>query len=245
MSTNYFTSETHTLLRSQIHPSSYNPRVISEEGRKALKRSIKLYGVVGGIVVNKQTGYTIVGGHQKVNILDEINHFPEKDYELKVEVIDVDEKREKELNITLNNPNVSGDWDADKLASLIPEIDYKAAGLTDQDLNVIGCDFLLKTEDENLLSEELDNVMAPVQAEKAEEKAIKAAEREAKVAHMKEVKEQVKQSAQSKVDDMDSYVMITFDNINAKAEFMNRFGYPEETRVIRGREFGDKIERVE
>gem|GEM_PF-3690454 len=54
-------SETVTLKRSEIHPSSYNPRMIDDEGKKQLKRSIKRYGCVGGIVVNKRTGNTIVG----------------------------------------------------------------------------------------------------------------------------------------------------------------------------------------
>lgn len=49
----YFSSKSIELMRSQIHPSGYNPRQISDEGRKQLKRSIKKYGVVGGIVVNR------------------------------------------------------------------------------------------------------------------------------------------------------------------------------------------------
>ena len=90
----YFNSQSAVLNRSQIHFASYNPRKISEEGRRALKKSIKLYGIVGGIVVNKQTGNTIVGGHQKVSVLDELNKFPDNDYTLRVELIDVDEKKE-------------------------------------------------------------------------------------------------------------------------------------------------------
>ncbi|MDE5986650.1 MAG: hypothetical protein K2H16_05150 [Prevotella sp.] len=38
---NYFSSKTVELMRSQIHPADYNPRTISDEGRKLLKRSIK------------------------------------------------------------------------------------------------------------------------------------------------------------------------------------------------------------
>ena len=77
MENRYFNSKTVELRRSQIKPAFYNPRTISPEGRKQLKRSIKKYGVVGGIVVNQSTGYTIVGGHQKVSVLDELNKYNE------------------------------------------------------------------------------------------------------------------------------------------------------------------------
>ena len=133
----YFShSEPAELLRSQIHFADYNPRKISDEGRRQLKRSIKQYGVVGGIIVNRATGYTLVGGHQKVSVLDELNRYnpdtQENDYTLRVELVDVDEKTEKEMNIVLNNPNVGGEWDYDKLRQIVPDIDYKSAGLTEE-----------------------------------------------------------------------------------------------------------------
>ncbi len=245
----YFNSRSVELKRSQIKPASYNPRIISDEGRKALKKSIKLYGVVGGIVVNKQTGYTIVGGHQKVSVLDELNKYDEKtrenDYFLRVELIDVNEKKEKELNITLNNPNVGGQWDFDALAELVPDIDYKDAGLTDADLNMIGVDFLLQTEEETSIAEELNNMMVPVQEQHEEEKAAKQLERAEKVAHMKEVKQQVKEAAQKQAEDMDAYVMLSFDTYEAKAAFCQRFGYNPDMKFIKGEVFSDQIERID
>ena len=59
MDNKYFTSESVELLRSQIKLHEQNPRTIPEENRKALKRGIKKFGMVGGIVVNKRTGYTL------------------------------------------------------------------------------------------------------------------------------------------------------------------------------------------
>ena len=245
----YFNSKSVELKRSQIKPASYNPRTISEEGRKALKKSIKLYGVVGGIVVNKSTGYTIVGGHQKVSVLDELNKYnedtQENDYTLRVELIEVDEKREKQLNITLNNPNVGGQWDYDALRELVPDIDWKDAGLTDVDLNLIGCDFLLQTEEESSLADALSDMMSPVTEQKESEKAAKQLERAEKVAHMKEVKEQVKQAAQEKANDMDAYLMLSFDTYQAKSDFCERFGYDSDMKIIKGEVFDNQIERVD
>jgi len=234
----YFKSETVELLRSEIHPSTYNPRTISDEARKLLKRSVKRFGVVGGLVVNKTTGNTLVSGHQKLSILDELNKFPENDYCVKVELIEVDLKTEKELNIFFNNPNSMGSWDYDKLAELIPDIDYKDAGLTEEDLNLIGVDFLLQTEEENNLANELENVMAPTNA-------IKEATKAEKIAHNKEIKAEVNKAAQEKAQDMEAYVMLSFDSYEAKAEFMERFGYDESEKFIKGECFSEMVERIE
>lgn len=249
MENRYFNSKTVELKRSQIKPASYNPRTISPEGRKQLKRSIKKYGVVGGIVVNQFTGYTIVGGHQKVSVLDELNKYNEAtyehDYNLRVELINVDEKTEKSLNVALNNPNIGGQWDFDALARLVPDIDYQDAGLTAADLNIIGCDFLLQTEEENSIADALEDMMAPLTEQKEAEKAAKQMERAEKVAHMKDVKQQVKEAAQKQAQDMDAYLMLSFDRFETKATFCERFGYDPYAKFIKGEIFDEQVERVE
>ena len=217
---NYFTSSSVELRRSQIRLADYNPRIISDEGRKALKRSIKRYGIVGGIVVNKQTGYTIVGGHQRVLVLDELNRYvpdtQENDYILRVELIDVDLKTEKSLNVTLNNPNVGGDWDDEKMRQLIPDIDWKDAPLTDADHQ------------------------AEVQLRKAEREM----ERARNIAHMKEVKQRVKDAAVKTAENMEAYVMLSFTDFQAKASFMERFGYSPYEKIIKGEVFDEQVERI-
>ncbi len=257
------------LQRSALHFADYNPRTISDEGRRQLKRSIKRYGVVGGIVVNAQTGNTVVGGHQKLRILDELNHYDGKthegDYLLRVELIDVDAQTEKQLNIALNNPNVGGEWDLDALARLVPDIDYKAAGLTEADLNMIGCDYLLKTQEENAIAADLDDLMEPVRAEHEAEMAARKAEREVakannaqsadlagpeptwedRVQAMKDLKASVKDKAANEVKEMEVYVMLSFDTFKAKAAFMQRFGYDPYMKILKGEAFADQVERVE
>ena len=249
MENRYFNSKTVELRRSQIKPASYNPRTISPEGRKQLKRSIKKYGVVGGIVVNQSTGYTIVGGHQKVSVLDELNKYNEatheNDYNLRVELINVDEKTEKSLNVALNNTNIGGQWDYDALARLVPDIDYQDAGLTAADLNMIGCDFLLQTEEENSIANALEDMMALVTEQKEAEKAARQLERAEKVAHMKDVKQQVKEQAQETAANMDAYLMLSFDTWEAKAAFCERFGYDPYAKFIKGEVFDEQVERIE
>ncbi len=241
----YIKSESVELNRSAIHFADYNPRKLSDESRKTLKRGIKKFGLVGGIVVNKRTGLTVVSGHQRLSVMDELQKFPDNDYRIRVDVIDVDEKQEKELNILMNNPNAQGTWDYDSLARLVPDIDYKDAGLTDADLNMIGCDFLLQTEEENSLAGALEEMMQPVTEQKEAEKAARQLERAEKVAHMKDVKQQVKEQAQETAANMDAYLMLSFDTWEAKAAFCERFGYDPYAKFVKGEVFDEQVERIE
>lgn len=244
MDNKYFTSEIVELKRSQIHFASYNPRKITHEGKAALKRSLKRYGVLGGIVVNKRTNNTLVGGHQKVAILDEIFKYPENDYTLRVELVDVDEKKEKEANLVLNNQNVGGEWDYDALREIIPDIDYKDAGFTEEDLDIVGVDYNFQSEGENNIAGELDNLMQPVQEEHEQQLAQKQAERAEKVAHMKQVKQEVKEAATKAAANMDAYLMLSFDTFEAKQEFCEKFGFNPEDKFLKGEVFEEKIETL-
>lgn len=230
----YFTSETVEINRSDISLANYNPRRISAEARKKLKANIKQNGIIGGLVWNATTG-NLVSGHQRLSVLDELNKYPDTDYRVKVERIEVDLKKEKELNIFFNNSAVQGEFDYDLLAQIIPDIDYKDAGLTEEDLQLIGIDFTLQTETEQDIASEINSLIAPVQAQKEAEK----------IAHNKEVKAQVLNDAQSKAEDMESYVMISFDSYRTKAAFMQRFGFDEREKFVKGELFENMIERAE
>ena len=268
-------SEIVEINRSQIHFHPRNPRTIDAEGKKALKRSMKNFGVLGGIIVNKRNDYVIVGGNQKVALMDEQQKYdsenPETDYILRVEVIDVDDKTELEALTALNNPTIGGKYDWQKLAELIPDIDYKNAGLTEEDLSMIGVDYLFQTEEENQIGTELDDLMAGVEAEhqadlerrREQREAIKEAQRQAneqqdaqiaaneektqeeKIQHMKDVKAQVKTQAIQNAMNQESYLMLSFDNFQSKREFMARAGYPDDLKFIKGEEFVQRVEFIE
>lgn len=81
------------------------------------------------------------------------------------------------MNILMNNPNAQGTWDFDALARIVPDIDWKDAGLTDADLNMIGVDYLLQTEEENSIADALSDMMVPVSEQKEADKAAKQLER--------------------------------------------------------------------
>lgn len=134
-------AESRLVLRSQIKLAEYNPRRISEDARKALKANLKRLGLMGGIIWNEDTG-NLVGGHQKVQIIDEVNRYnpdtKENDYEIRVEVVHLSEKEEMEQNMFLNNKAVQGDFDDDLLRNVLRQIDHTAAGFNDFDLDMLG-----------------------------------------------------------------------------------------------------------
>ena len=103
---------------------------------------------------------------------------------------------------------------------------------------------MFQTEQESDLANSLSNLMEPVEAEHQEELAAKQAERAAKVAHMKEVKQQVREAAQQTANNMDAYIMLSFDNIENKNTFLQRFGYASDSKYIKGEDFDMRCEAI-
>ena len=104
---------------------------ITKEAKEKLKRGLEKHGLVSPLTWNKQTG-NLVSGHQRIAQIDAIE--ATKDYTLQVAVIDVDAKQEKEINILLNNQSAQGEFDLDKLADVLDDIDYSSAGFDADDL---------------------------------------------------------------------------------------------------------------
>ena len=104
--------------RSQLLNAPYNPRVLSESAKRKLKTGLKKHGLVSPLTWNKRTGF-IVGGHQRISIMDSL--MGKSEYKLKVAAIDVDDAREKELNILLNNNASMGDWDIGALGKMFED----------------------------------------------------------------------------------------------------------------------------
>lgn len=100
---------------SKLKDAPYNPRTISEEAMVRLERSVEAHGLVVPIVWNKRTG-NVVGGHQRKLVLERRGAA-----EADVVVVDVPLEREKAMNVALNNQFISGDWDLEKLHSLMAE----------------------------------------------------------------------------------------------------------------------------
>jgi hypothetical protein len=105
----------------QLNPAAYNPRKDLQPGDpeyEKLKRSMQEFGYVEPIVWNKRTG-NIVGGHQRYKVLLDMGMS-----EVDCVVVDLDETKEKALNVALNK--ISGDWDMPKLKDILQELDTGA-----------------------------------------------------------------------------------------------------------------------
>jgi DNA modification methylase len=102
----------------KLNPAKYNPRVELKPGDpeyEKLKRSIKEFGYVELIVWNEQTG-NVISGHQRLNVLKDLG-----ETEIECIVVDLDDKKEKALNVAMNK--IQGAWDKEKLVTLLEEID--------------------------------------------------------------------------------------------------------------------------
>lgn len=135
---------------ADLRPAAYNPRTIQAPVLADLKKSMNEYGDLGGIVFNVRTG-NLIGGHQRtknlppstpVFILDKwdepnaqgtigVGSVTLHGEAWAVRLVDVDEIRERAMNIAANSPR--GEWDAQGLAELAAQV---AAG--GYDLDVLG-----------------------------------------------------------------------------------------------------------
>lgn len=124
--------------RSKIKNAPYNPRKISKEAEKKLRKSLKDFGVMAPITWNKTTGH-VVGGHQRISGMDTI--LRTENYELTVAVVEMDLEKEVKANVILNNPAAMGEWDEELLAEIkieFPEIDFeKDLGFDRFDIDMI------------------------------------------------------------------------------------------------------------
>jgi ParB/Sulfiredoxin domain len=92
------------LSKLKSHPKQSEVRFISDEAKAGLAGSMEEFGMLEEIIVNKRTGH-IVSGHQRCQIMLESGR-----KSASVKVIDVDEKTEDAIFLTLNNHAICGEF---------------------------------------------------------------------------------------------------------------------------------------
>ena len=115
---------------TDLLPADYNPRKDLKPGDpeyEKLKRSIEQFGYVEPVIWNEKTG-RVVGGHQRLKVLQDSGIT-----EIECVIVSLPEDKEKALNIALNK--ISGEWDKDKLALLITDLQAE-----DFDVSLTGFD---------------------------------------------------------------------------------------------------------
>jgi len=138
--TKFQKGEERYILRSQINPAPYNPRIIGEDAEKKLRKKIRSTGLLGTLLWNERTG-NLISGHQRLNQIDFLEKYPKKtkDYEIRVTVLDVDGKTEREMNVFMNNPSTQGEWDIEALGEMAVDfdLDFEAAGFCEADVDFL------------------------------------------------------------------------------------------------------------
>ena len=100
---------------NELISPEYNPRQITDDEMGKLKNSIKEFGYIAPIIVNKHNNH-IVGGNQRCLALKQLGY-------TMIDVIYINEQdinKEKALNIRLNN--LSGEWDTNKLQNILDDL---------------------------------------------------------------------------------------------------------------------------
>lgn len=140
----------------QLNPAPYNPRKWSDKQRSDLKQSMKRFGLVDPIIVNKapKRKNVVIGGHFRLDIAKELGYKTVPVVHLHIP----DLKKEKELNLRLNRNQ--GEWDMELLKSFDMDM-LLDVGFDDSDLSDIWDD-ALATEDDNFdVEKELEKIKKP------------------------------------------------------------------------------------
>jgi len=117
---------------SDLLPSGYNPRKMTESERRDLEDSIKEFGTVVPVVLNIGTRNNIlVGGHQRVIIYADLGI---EEIDAMVPSRELSEQEEKTLNLRLNK-NL-GSWDEKMLKDMDMDL-LLHVGFDDEDLQAL------------------------------------------------------------------------------------------------------------
>lgn len=116
-------------LIKDLKPHPKNPRQLSKDQERHLRTSIDKFGLAEKIIIN--TDNTIIGGHQRINILKSMK---EKEIECWVPERELTDLEVDELCIRLNRNH--GDFDFDILANQFDIPDLLEWGFNVDDLDI-------------------------------------------------------------------------------------------------------------
>lgn len=225
-------SETRTIRRSQINLNPVNPKRHTSDSVNLQKKNLKKVGYLGGIVWNETTG-NLIDGHRRVMAMDlyyKYDGTPETDYDIKVEVVQLDEKAEKEQLTYMAVGNTKADIDL--IANYIGEIDYSDVGLTIDQMNEI---LATASYDQVNVPDILGDLLTQGNEEKKdEEKKTPEKTREEKIAHVKDVKAKTAQMAQERSEKESAYITLSFTSYDRYLDLCEILGLEEGAKFAKG-----------
>lgn len=238
-------SNTEEIKRSQINLNPINPKRHTEEAIKLQTKNFKKVGFLGGIVWNRLSG-NLIDGHRRVYAMDAYYKYdgtPEADYDIKVEVVEMDDKTEKEQLTYMAVGNTRAD--VDLIAKYIGDIDYSNIGLGEKELEEI----LAMSEAAIGVAtiEDIDDIITPIsireptKTEDTREEDNKTDSKaqddyEARKQHMKNVKQQVLEQAYNREKTENALITLSFSTIEAKEDFCDMIGINTDAMFAKGEE---------
>lgn len=224
-------SETRVIKRSQINLNPINPKRHSDEKVKLQKKNLQKVGFLGGIVWNEKSG-NLIDGHRRIKAMDlhyKYDGTPSTDYDVKVEVVNLDDKAEKEQLTYMAVGNTKPDIDL--IAGYISDIDCTNVGLGIGELNDI---LSINTEMPSLL-DSVDDLLSPLPSfDEIETPSANEKTYDEKKEHMKAIKQQVRESAIERQQNEEAYITLSFSSYNAKEDFCELLGISTDDKFVKG-----------
>lgn len=240
-SKNMTQSETRTIKRSQITLNPFNPKRHSDDEVNRQLRNFKKVGYLGGIVWNEVTG-NLVDGHRRVFAQDIFFGYgvdENIDYDIKVEVCQLDEKQEKEQLTFMSMANTKPDFQM--IAQYIGDIDAENAGLSDSEYKAI-LNFIPKDDVELKTIELNDLVMDTAVFDRPKTEYEQTEDPEARAKRIEEIKAAKHVDTNITHDSNDENLILSFANAEDKQVFLDFFGVFSHERIVSGSVLLDFLE---
>ena len=179
---------------------------------------IKQTGLLGTLIWNERTG-NLVSGHQRLKQVDVLEGYPEKkkDYDVLVSAVSLSEKEEREANVFMNNPSAQGEWDYDKLGSMVLE-----SGLSADSMGFTEADFAVMFGGDPRF-DELFNAPDTEEVAASKEQIKKVREHRA-----------ASTEAMQKEQNADFFFTVVCQSQKAKADLLKHFGFSTYENYVNG-----------
>jgi len=224
-------SETRIVRRSQINLNPVNPKRHTPDSVKLQKKNLRKVGFLGGIVWNELSG-NLIDGHRRIMAMDlyyKYDGSPEHDYSVKVEVVCLNEKEEKEQLTYMAVGNTKADIDL--LAKYVPEIDYSDVGLTVDQLNDILATANVGAVD---VPDVLDDLITEAEPEMPTQPEAAPKTQAEKIAHVKDIKQKTREMAEERAQKESAYITLSFSEYDAYLYLCELLGLQEGAKFAKG-----------
>lgn len=233
-------STTKTIRRSQIHLNPLNPKRHTDDKIRFQKQNMQKVGYMGGIVWNEATG-NLIDGHRRIQAMDAYYGYdgtPDTDYDVKVEAVQLDEKAEKEQMTYMALGNTKADYNL--VSRYVGEIDFKAAGLSNEEYEKMTA--ISKAVTENIAKVPITTfsdliAQAPVVNTKADTHETRE--------QIRAKKQRQAEIAAQRQEDENAFFTVSFSNFENLVGFCEMFGYdPYNTKFVKGEELMAKLNEM-